>query len=239
MDDKTNEAVVIPELKDIEDKLGSSLLYVSRTNFDRTPINFGGKVFFDMLPIEIEASMNFGVWNYNGRVKYASSFDTTGGGSVVYDSLDLSIKSITGDSYFGLESTPYTKFNVDLTLKKTLKKIPIIKPSFGAGISVHFASPVLSNKLVQDALGSDFKPEDLEEILKGDGMDLILDKITEGTAEAKTGMHILIGLKAKIPVIPIAIYADGKYMIMFNDIEENVGLKTNGILLNTGILLNF
>lgn len=219
-----------------------SFMKVSRTNFDRTAIDFGGKIFVDVLPVEIEASINLGVWQYDGVISYLSGVDSSGGTAVpTYTDEALTIENLGGISYFGVDKTPYGKLNLDLTLKKTLKKIPIIKPSFGAGMSVHFATPVLSEQLIKDALdlGDDLSSINPDDLTDPAAIESILKQITDGAKKPKTGMHLLVGLKAKLPVIPLALYVDGKYIIMFNSIEDNVGVKTGGILLNTGILLNF
>jgi hypothetical protein len=232
----------IDAISDIEDTLGQSFMTISRSNFDRTPINFGGKVFVDILPVDIEASFNFGTWSYDGEINYLTidpengSLDTT--------TILLGVKEILGDDYFGLSSTPYGKLHFDLTLKRTFfkdKKRWFIKPSLGAGASVHFATPVLSEQLIVDAfdLAEDFDLADLENKLTGNGAEDILNEIMEGAKKPKAGMHLLVGLNLKIPVLPFGIYADGKFMIPFGEIEEGIKMENTGFLINTGIAVQF
>ncbi len=220
----------------------TSFLNISRSGFERTPINFGGKIFIDILPIEFEASVNMGVWQYDGVINYIdiesiNPIDP----SLEYTSQPVTIESLGADSYFGVDKTPYGKFQLDLTAKKTFD-VPFIKPSVGVGYSVHFATPVLSSELVNDALDlggdlSSISPDALN-LNSTDTYKKILDEILDGAKKPQSGMHILVGLKAKLPVIPIALYADGKYNIVFNDVASDEKFTTKGILVNVGIMLN-
>ena len=46
-------------------------IYINRTGFDRTVINFGGKVVVDAIKwFAIELSTNFGLWEYDGEIVY-------------------------------------------------------------------------------------------------------------------------------------------------------------------------
>lgn len=210
------------------------LAYISRMGMERTPINFGGKVFIDLLPIEFEFSMNMAVWQYDGEICYLDPEGSTPE-KPVYKTVPVTISDLGGDNYFGVDKTPYGKLNFDFTLKKTFD-VPVIKPSLGAGISVHSATPVLSAELVENALGVDINSIDLGDVMTPDAMKKILAEITDGAKKPSTGMHLQFGLKVKPPVVPLAVYADGKVMFMFNDIEENVGIETKGFLLNVGLM---
>lgn len=213
----------------------TTIAFISRAGMERTPINFGGKVFIDVLPIEFEFSMNMAIWQYDGAISYVDSVDDEL--NPIYKSVPVTISDFGGDNYFGVDKTPYGKFNFDFTLKKTFEDVPIVKPSLGAGISIHSATPVLSAELVENALGLDnLDGIDLGDIMTPDAMTKILKEITDGAKKPSTGMHLQFGLKVKPPVIPLAVYADGKMMFMFNDIEENVGIETKGFLLNVGLM---
>jgi len=215
----------------------SSFLFISRSGFERTPINFGGKVFFDLLPVELEASVNMGIWQYDGKINYLS-IDTSAA-TLSYKEESITIENLGGASFFGVNKTPYGKFQTDVTIKKSFKKIPIITPSFGAGASAHFATPVLSADLVNRALniGSNISEIDPTTLTSTEAMKRILTEITEGAKKPKVGMHIVAGIQVKPPVIPLGIYVDGKYLIMFDDIESGVGVTTKGFLVNAGIML--
>lgn len=211
----------------------TAAMMVSRTNFDRTAINFGGKIYVDILPVEFEASVNMGVWQYDGVI---STFDpaSVASGDITYTDRPVTIENIGGVSYFGVDKTPYGKFQADVTIKKTFKDVPLLKPSIGAGATFNFATPVLTPDLVRSALGTDLSgistnPEE--------SMKKILDEILDGAKKPSVGMHFLVGLQAKLPVIPVGLYADGKYVIMFNEGEPNTGVKNGGFLINTGIFI--
>ncbi len=221
-----------------------SFLNLSRTEFERTPINFGGKIFFDMLPIEFELSVNMGVWQYEGALNYISS-DVTNlvNQTPVYTSSPITIKEFSGMNFFGVEQTPYGKFLVDLSVKKTFEKVPVVKPSIGLGASLNFATPVLSSDLVKSALNL---TEDISEMVDNgelqkllanpDNMKKILDEILDGAKDPFPGMHFLIGLKVKPPILPLALYADGKYMFIFDNKQESLGIESKGLYLNIGLL---
>ncbi len=232
----------IPDIPDDLKNNETSFLNISRSGFERTPINFGGKIFVDVLPIEFEASVNMGIWQYDGVINYIDieGFDPLNP-ALKYNAQPVTIASLGADSYFGVEKTPYGKFHLDLTAKKTFD-VPFLKPSVGLGYSLHFATPVLSSELVNDALGlggdlSSISPDDLN-LNSTDTYKKILDEILDGAKKPQSGMHILIGLKAKLPVIPIALYADGKYNIVFNDAASDEKFTTKGMHVNVGIMLN-
>lgn len=220
-----------------------AFMYLSRMNFESTPINFGGKIFLDpkLLPVEFEVSVNMAVWQYDGVVNYVDPAASVANDTVTYAKEEITIDKIGGVNYLGVEKTPYGKFQLDGSLKRTFRRGKIIQPSVVGGVSAHFATPVLSSQLVSDALelGEDLSGVNWEELLTNPGnMKKILEEITDGAKKPKVGMHLGVGLKVKPPVVPLAVYVDGKYMILFNDIEDNVGISTKGILLNVGLLFN-
>jgi hypothetical protein len=222
------------------------LMSVSRTKFEATPINFGGKIFIDILPIEFEVSLNMGIWQYDGALTYMNSVEADTSDindptvTPQYETIDLTLEEIGGVDFFGVNKTPYGKLNVDLTLKKTFRKKKVFQPSVGVGASLHFATPVLSSEIIKSVINlDDFDPteeiteEKIEEISND-----IIDKIITGGMKPQQGMHFLVGLKVKPPIIPLAIYVDGKYNILFNEAESGLGITTKGFLVNVGIMLN-
>ncbi|MGM0443253.1 MAG: hypothetical protein ACQEQV_03615 [Fibrobacterota bacterium] len=226
---------------------GRGIMHVSRLNFERGNINFGGKAFVDppLLPFSIEASMNFGSWLYDGALHYIDPDKLTNSleeGNLpnpdsLYAAQPITVAALGGAEYFGLDKTPYGKLQFDLTLKKELST-PIVKPHFGVGASAHFETPVLSQELIDNALDQDMSSLDvdqLDDLTSDKMMKKILDEITEGAKEPKMGMHFLAGAKIKLPVIPLGFYADGKYMLVFNN--DKYETETNGVLVNIGVML--
>jgi hypothetical protein len=51
-----------------------------------------------------------------------------------------------------------------------------------------------------------------------------------------TGMHLDLGVSLKLPIMPVGVYLDAKYLIPFGDMDKEVdGLKASGILINSGL----
>ncbi|ERP31505.1 hypothetical protein [Chitinivibrio alkaliphilus] len=212
--------------------------YISIANFERSPINFGGKVYVDppLVPFAVELSMNFGTWLYDGSISYINPEEILAyGGDSPRD--DLYEELVLDDgSYFGIDETPYGKLHLDLTIKRDMR-LPIISPQIGIGPSLHFETPVLSADLIEDAVGD---IDDLQELVQSNpsaARDDILDEITDGAKEPKMGMHFLLGLSVSPPVIPLGVYVDGKYHVVFNN--DDYETDTNGLLLNAGLQIGF
>lgn len=236
-------------------------VYISRLNWTRTNFNIGGKAFIDIIPFidAAEVSFNFGVWEYKGSISYPtaisphstpSDFNPDSLFDVTYATRPLTLKEF-GMDYFGLDETPYAKLTLDFTIRKYLFKFPpvvnILKIYGGGGLSVHYATPVLSQALIQDAIGDQFKMFSLESLqgnlfnMGGDPgddiMKAVVDKIIEKSRKPIMGCHLDVGAMVKLPVIPVGFYVDGKFMIPFSDLDEHVDIGGLGVLLNTGISL--
>lgn len=147
----------------------------SRTNFKRSMINFGGKLYVDIIPIidAIELSFNIGAWQYDAVLRYP---DGTLQPNLDYTKIDAFIKSgdyekvfqmkdfpITleslGMSYlkmFGITKTPYMKMLFDLSIRKNLFAIPkplkTWKLYIGGGPSLHIGTPVMTDEFVESTL---------------------------------------------------------------------------------------
>jgi len=121
----------------------------------------------------------------------------------------------------------------------------------GAGATLQFATPVITAQLIEDALGEamnitrnvgpNTEPGTMSADLFGntDLMKGVIDEIISNLMIPHWGMHIGLGAMVKVPVVPLGIYVDGKFMIPFGDIDETAGLKGLGMLINAGILLAF
>ncbi|MDR2693501.1 MAG: hypothetical protein LBB74_04715 [Chitinispirillales bacterium] len=245
-----------PDMSDLPEDVqgaltGKDFITVSRTNWRRSAINFGGKAYIDFIPVieAIEVSCNFGLWQYDGSLSYAD-FSAAGlqyianNGKLRYTNVPLTTES-AGLSYIGLDGTPYAKLQLDATVRKTIVDFWIVKLSGGAGVSSHFATPLLTARLVEDVVGPKLRdPAALEGLLKPGGSvskDIVQKIIAEAMGKPVVGMHILLGVKAKLPVVPIGLYADGKYMIPFTKYDSDAGDKSIngfGLLLNAGLSLS-
>ncbi len=228
--------------------------YVTRSNF-KSDFAFGGKIYVDVIPFidGIELSGNFGLWDYVGQVKYPKGIINPTGNyhdpaNFVYDSTKLTLDNF-GLGYMGLKNTPYAKLQIDATIRKYIVRFPnllkVVNVYGGAGLSGIFATPVLSNKLVQDVINENAQGTKtigtLSSDLLGNSsiMQGVVKKIISGLTQPTFGMHIDLGLMVKIPVIPIGVYVDGKYIIPFSQLDPSVDIGGMGLVLNTGIALAF
>jgi hypothetical protein len=145
----------------------------NRIDFERTPINFGGKVYIDIIPVldAIEVSFNLGAWEYYGFITYPSGIDPSIDGVsdvdfsdpaglsytdlFTMDTLDLTLEAF-GKNFLWFDKTPLMKLQFDLTVRKNIIAIPgkmkIFKLYGGGGPSVHFATPLLTEEFVMNVI---------------------------------------------------------------------------------------
>jgi hypothetical protein len=266
MDDQTREQASLGDLKLDVSKFGnlpSSFetdpltgkdlpVYVSRTGYENTNINFGGKIFIDILPIldAVELSCNYGMWKYDGSIIYPTSIDFNASNAtrdqdindiatIHYDTAAVTIK--------GLDATPYAKLHFDLTVRKFIFQFPpvvkILKLYGGAGMSTFFATPILSAPFIEKAIGESLESAtdvtqlgtqvfDNTEIMKKLGEEFMKELFTP-----HMGGHVDLGAMIKIPLVPFGLFVDCKYLIPFGKMDESVDdLKGYGLLINSGIL---
>lgn len=225
---------------------GSNLpIFISRQDFKSTGLNLGGKVYIDILPFidAAEISCNFGVWQYQGAINYPTGIvaNPNLGNPADPANFTYALLPLQSDG-----KTPYSKLQFDLTARKYLVQIPpiikIIKIYGGAGMTFNFATPMLSNKLIQDVMADaaqgsmDFAS--LASTLFTDALAAkVVDKLKSGFTEKSVGMHLDAGLMIKAPFIPVGIYADAKFMIPFGKIDSEVDLGGTGFLINLGLTL--
>jgi len=230
---------------------GGDFLYVSRAEFRSSFINFGGKVFVDVIPYinTLELSCNFGIWQYDGAVHYLD-VDSLGKvpedwgspGKYPYKTQELTLEAFDM-SYFGLSGTPYAKLQLDASVRKDVFKLSAFRVNAGGGFTVNFTTPVLGGHLVDGVqVDKGYSPEKMVEELSDPNSKIgeqIVEKILEELFTPRYGMHIVAGAHFKIPVLPIGFYADGKFMIPFSKFDENGQVTGLGFLLNIGAALQF
>jgi len=232
-------------------------LKMSRTDWKRSALDFGGKFFVDVVPYVdiIELSFNLGVWQYDGAVSYLDvkgirDSITANPGQALSDvekkyvSVPVTLESYKDMSYFGLDKTPYAKLNFDLSVRKTVLNLWLLKFNAGAGMSVHFATPILDGGLIEDVkVDKGIKsPEELVTEFMKPGSKMgraILEKIKDELFTPRWGAHIVAGANLKFPAVPIGAYIDGKLMIPISKYDENKQVNGLGVLFNTGLALQF
>lgn len=263
--------ITLQELKNsIEDsdELVSTLpLSLSRSEWTRSKINLGGKLFFDGIPVidAVEFSFNIGAWEYlatlkcpNGQIQNNISdediddFLETGdyGYLLGMNEIDLTLEQfgLPGFKFFGISKTPYVKFHFDISIRKNLiakpDKLNTFQLYLGLGPTLNFSTPIITPSFVTDVIESslDIAGTDFGKIVDlGENTTLmkgIIEKLIEESKNPTFGMHIIAGMMLKIPVIPVGFYFDSKFMIPFTEIDDNVELRGYGMLLNTGISLS-
>jgi len=232
--------------------------YVSRTNF-KSDFAFGGKIYIDVIPFidAVEVSADFGVWDYVGQIYYPSGLKSTpppntqnyaDTANFNFTSEKLTLNNF-GLGYFGLDNTPYAKLQLDATIRKYIVRFPkmlkVVNIYGGAGFTVNFATPMLSNNLVQDVINEDAQGTKTVSTLgtsllgNSDIMKGVVNKIIEGLTQPSYGAHIDLGLMVKIPVVPLGVYVDGKFMIPFGQLDKYVNIGGMGVLVNAGVALAF
>jgi hypothetical protein len=237
-------------------------IYLSRTDWERTNFNIGGKIYIDVIPVidALELSCNFGLWQYKGSISYPKSialrnfpyidlikspedlFDVT------YETIPLTLKEYDMD-YFGLDGTPYAKLGFDLTVRKYLFKLPPITHTLrvhgGGGLSLNFATPILHQTIIEKALSKQLEGKftldalDSQLFSKDELMEDVLNLILDELMTPHLGCHIDLGVMVKLPLIPLGIYVDGKYMIPFDNMDEHIDLGGFGLVVNAGVSLTF
>ena len=166
---------------------------------------FGFKAWVDILPfIDIEGTFNIQFASYNAAL-WAGE-DTK---------IPLEIE-LAGTPF--AKATPkYVAMNADLSVNYPFD-IPIplfpITPYVGAGITMHLNTFVLNKSFVAKALSRIDRPEGIKE---NEIAKKLAKEVTELAADEglnkSIGFHLLAGVRAKLPIIPIAAYANVKCYI--------------------------
>ncbi len=211
----------------LKDELGKDdeSVKLQHGGFDGTMQGFGFKLWIDLLPIiDIEATMNFQIGSYDAMLYVQQP------GSTQYTEIPLEIE--LGGTPFGKANPKFVAMTGDLSITYPITFLPIIRPYIGGGLSYHLNSFVLNQKFVSSVIDgttqemitvlaqvdptdpnsiavAEEKTKQLGETMKQKVQDAALD---EGLKKSLGG-HILVGVRAKLPIIPIAAYGNFKYYI--------------------------
>ena len=217
----------------LKDELGNDdeSVKLQHGGFDGTMQGFGFKLWIDLRPIiDIEATMNFQIGSYDAMLYVQQP------GSTQYTEIPLEIE--LGGTPFAKATPKFVAMTGDLSITYPITFLPIIRPYIGGGLSYHLNSFVLNQKFVASVLDQNIKSEifslaenmvvdpndpnfensmavakqkaeDLGKSMQKKIQDAALD---EGLTKS-IGGHILVGLRAKLPIIPIAAYGNFKYYI--------------------------
>ena len=186
---------------------GNENIQFSHGDFDYIQ-GFGFKAWVDILPfVDIEATFNIQFASYNASL-WAKNPDD---GSFKEIPLEIEL----GGTPFAKATPKYIAMNGDLSVTKPFS-IPLfpIRPYVGAGLTMHWNTFILNNKFVEKALdkmseGGKDLPADQKELAKKLG-EKVVDLASDEGLNKSIGFHLLAGVRFKLPIIPIAAYANVK-----------------------------
>lgn len=199
--------------------------------FDGTMQGFGFKVWVDILPIiDVEATVNFQFGSYDASLFVKNPVDST--------SQEIPLEIELGGTPFGKANPKFVAITGDLSITYPITSLPIIRPYIGGGVSYHMNSFVLNQQFTSSIVGNVIGDlGELAEMYKDVASEsdpaVMQQKMEAANAKAKTmgetvqhniqdkaldeglktsiGGHVLVGLRAKLPIIPIAAYGNFKY----------------------------
>lgn len=216
-----------PVLPVAQDALTGTQISLDHGGFSGTMQGFGFKLWVDILPIiDIEATMNFQFGSYDAAL-YVE--DPTGG----VQKIDLEIE--LGGTPFGKANPKFVAMTGDLSITYPITFLPIIRPYIGGGLSYHLNTFVLNQSFTSGIIDDETMTglttlagltaaaaatqdpaaqAEAENYAKALGQrvqqNVQSQAIDEGL-KTSIGGHVLVGLRAKLPIIPIAAYGNFKY----------------------------
>ena len=218
---------------------------LSHDGFDGMMQGFGFKAWIDLLPvIDIEATLNIQFGSYDASLWVDNPADGT------VNEIPLEIE--LGGTPFGKANPKFVAMTGDLSITYPITTLPIIRPYIGGGLSYHLNSFVLNQKfassfiqpstfdevaaiVLDQTMDNDAKSQALQ--AKGQEMKAqIQDKALDEGLNTSIGGHILVGLRAKLPIIPIAAYGNFKYYIG-GDYPSEVGPGNMTVELGVGLAI--
>jgi hypothetical protein len=190
---------------------------------------FGFKLWVDILPvIDIEGTFNIRFGSYDANLYVESE------GSETVIPLEIEL----GGTPFGKANPKFVAMSGDISITYPITFIPVIRPYIGGGLTVFANSFVLNNGFVSGLIGdpeiagmiqavaqlqstaqtdpalAQQQAQELQGQLSTLGETIktkVQDQATNEGVKTSIGGHALIGLRAKLPIIPIAAYANMKF----------------------------
>jgi hypothetical protein len=155
----------------------------------------GFKLWIDLLPIvDIEGTFNV------AAVRYAPYLQ------IGTEKKDLEYAPPAPyNMVFGKASPIYGVVSGDVSVTYPITFLPIIRPYAGLGVSYIVSTPLLNKKFVEGVL-NDVKDPTNYDISEG-----LSDALKNAEYKSGIGGHLIVGSRFKLPIIPIAAYANVKY----------------------------
>ena len=189
------------EAKKSEIFKGQDKLQFSHGNFDYIQ-GFGFKAWVDLLPfIDIEGTFNIQFASYNASL-WAMRDDGT------FKEIPMEIE--LGGTPFAKATPKYIAMNADISVTYPFS-IPLfpIRPYVGGGLTMHWNTFVLNKAFVANVIKKAYgetavvpNPNELA--------DKVVDYAKDEGLTKSIGIHLLAGVRFKLPIIPIAAYANVK-----------------------------
>lgn len=163
----------------------------------------GLKTWLDLplIPVEFEGAANVSFGSYESHAFLTDGTDTM----MVPTSIDIPL-DLAGA---GEGKTPYTSLALDLSVRYPFLSLPPLSPLkplkfyAGAGVSWIYATRVVSQDDLKELFPSVPTGVVTESTLK--------DELTDNIYESTIGGHLLLGTQFKLPIIPLAVFVDGKW----------------------------
>jgi hypothetical protein len=231
--------------------LDSSANYsFTRSNWERTVMNFGGKVYVDVIPIidALEFSCNFGIWQYEANFSYPLYNYSTR--TVSQQTRKISLDSLGIQSKWGVHEIPYVKFHGDITIRKYVVRVPrdlkVLNLYAGGGFNFFMATPILTIDKVRPEVEaivparqySMLNPNDTAAIRGENALVNAVNDVMQGLTNRQGGIHFTAGIQIQVPVVPLSLYADAKFLIPFAELDEAAQIGGYGFVLNAGVALS-
>ncbi len=236
---------------------GQIPVFVSRENWRQRLASLGGRVFIDGLPVvnRIQVSANFTAWEYLGAIWYPQSVKP----GVTFEQLaqnpsDTSLyimqrEPVTLESqdrrYFGIDETPFGRLRFDLTgARYLLPHAPFFDWYAGAGLSLHFATPVLTDELVAEALEKNVSDNpDLstlqQQFTESEITDFLIDELIDRLRNPGLGMHVTTSISVYPLNWPLGAFVEAMYSFPITRTNANIDMREHGLAAQAGIELKF
>ncbi len=155
----------------------------------------GFKLWIDFLPIiDIELTGNVAASRYDAVLDV--------------DGTSMPLEVDLGVPFFGKAKPLFAVMSGDLSVTYPFTELPIIRPYIGAGVSYIASTPVMNKKFVASFLNNQ---DNLSELDPDKISEDVVDALEDEGFDMGIGGHVIAGFRLKLPIIPIAAYANGKY----------------------------
>ena len=161
---------------------------------------FGFKAWIDILPfVDVEGTFNIQFASYNA--------------TLWADGEPHPLEIELGGTPFAKATPKFIAMNADISVTKPFS-IPLfpIRPYVGAGLTIYWNTFILNNAFVEGVLersGKDLSGSSAKDIANELAKNVV-DAAKDKGLNKSVGFHLLAGARFKLPIIPIAAYANVK-----------------------------